>query len=250
MNCPEEPRSQSWFDGALAESESARAKAHIEGCAQCTASVESAANLRELIRRDALRYRAPQHLAARIARAIDGDALRVSHRRSGWRGFWLGTIGGVGASALAAAIALLVLLPPSPNSLLESVAQAHVNALMGGRTVAVASSNHHAVKPWFAGRVPLSPPVADFAAEGFTLAGGREDTIAGVPAAVLAYRHGRHEIDLFVWADRRSRLPAGGVWHGYHAMFWKSGDLDYAAVSDTESSELAKFAHLVKGERE
>lgn len=250
MNCPEEPRSQSWFDGVLDESESARAKAHIESCAQCTASVASAAALREIIRRDAVRHRAPPHLTAGIARAIDDDALRSSHRRTGRRGFWLGAIGGVGVSALAAAIALLVLLPPSPESLLQSVAQAHVDALMGGRTVAVASSNHHTVKPWFAGRVPLSPPVADFAADGFALAGGRTESIAGSPAAVLAYRHGRHEIDLFVWADHRSRLPAGGVWHGYHAIFWKRGDLDYAAVSDTESSELAKFVELVKGERE
>lgn len=165
-------------------------------------------------------------------------------------GFWLGALGGMGASALATAITLFLLLPPSPASLVKSVEQAHVRALMEGRTVMVASSNHHTVKPWFAGRAPLSPPVADFAAQGFALAGGRTDTILGSPAAVIAYRHGRHEIDLFVWADRGSHLPQGGLSHGYHVRFWRSGDLDFAAVSDVDPSELEKFVHLVDAERE
>lgn len=250
MSCPEILHTQSWLDGELDDSGSAKAKAHAETCPRCRAFVADAAALRERVRRDAVRHLAPPGLAARISRAFDGDPSRVSRRRSEWRGFLLGAIGGVGASAVAAAIALLVLVGPSPAPLLESVAQAHVNALMNGRTIVVASSNHHKVKPWFAGRVPLSPPVADFAAEGFPLAGGRTDKIANLPAAVLAYRHGLHEIDLFVWSGGPSRLPSGGVWHGYHAVFWKNGDLDYAAVSDTEPSELAKFVQLVKGERE
>lgn len=249
MSCPELLVTQSWLDGELDAGEIARAKAHVESCTECRAFVASTTDVGELIRRGAVRYRAPEYLAARIERALDADRVSPRHR-AGRRGFWLGALGGVGASACAAAIALLVLLPPSSDSLVGAVTQAHVSALMHGRTVAVASSNHHTVKPWFAGRVPLSPPVADFAAEGFALVGGRTDTVEGARAAVLVYRHGRHEIDLFVWADRRSRLPAGGVRYGYHTEFWKNGDLDFAAVSDTEPSELAKFVQLVKGERE
>ena len=44
---------------------------------------------------------------------------------------------------------------------------------MSGQTVEVASESHHTVKPWFAGRVPVSPPVADFTEQGFALLGGR-----------------------------------------------------------------------------
>jgi anti-sigma factor RsiW len=133
---------------------------------------------------------------------------------------------------------------------MRSLVDAHTRALMSGHVIEVASSNHHTVKPWFAGRVPVSPPVADFAADGFALAGGRIDKVAGSAAAVVVYRHGAHEIDLFVWPDRGSRLPASGVRHGYHAVFWKNGDLDFAAVSDMQSNELSRFVELVKGERE
>ena len=121
---------------------------------------------------------------------------------------------------------------------------------MSGHTIEVVSSNHHTVKPWFAGRVPLSPPVADFAKEGFTLAGGRADDVAGARTAVVVYRHGNHEIDLFVWTDKGSRLPADATTHGYHTVFWKKSDLDFAAVSDMDESELHKFTSLVKSEPE
>src|SRR5437763_692275 len=82
--------------------------------------------------------------------------LRV---RSG-RIFWVGAGSGVSLSALAAGFAILAMLPPSASSLAQSVADAHTQALMSGRAIEVASSSHHTVKPWFAGRVPLAPPVA------------------------------------------------------------------------------------------
>jgi anti-sigma factor RsiW len=112
----------------------------------------------------------------------------------------------------------------------------------------VVSSNHHTVKPWFAGRIEVSPPVADFAKDGFVLAGGRVDRVAGSRAAVVVYRHGKHEIDLFVWPDRGARLPGESLRHGYRSFFWKNGDLDFAAVSDTERAELVKFTNLVRAE--
>ena len=151
---------------------------------------------------------------------------------------------------MAAALAMLIVLPPSAGTLAEAVTDAHTRALMSGNAIVVASTNHHTVKPWFAGRVPLSPPVADFAAQGFPLAGGRTDTVAGVPAAVVVYRHGKHEVDLFVWADKGSRQPGESTTRGYHAIFWKRGDLDFAAVSDTEGTELHKFVTLVQSEPE
>jgi anti-sigma factor RsiW len=157
---------------------------------------------------------------------------------------------GGGVTALAAALMLLLFLPPAANTLVESVTDAHVRALTQGPLIGVVSSDHHTVKPWFAGKLDISPPVADFKAKGFALTGGRVDEIAGARAAALVYRHRAHVIDLFVWADIGGRTPAAATRHGYHLMFWKAGDLDYAAVSDADATELAQFSQLVKGERE
>lgn len=250
MNCSERLNTQAWLDSELDEHDRRAAKAHIESCAECRAFAAEAMALGDRLRRDGARYRAPEALAARIGERLDHDEETTRQKSGTRRGFWFGASSGVGLSAIAAGVAFLLLLPPSGATLLQSVTDTHVRALAGGQTVAVASSNHHTVKPWFAGRVPVSPPVADFGTQGFPLVGGRTASVAGQAAAVLAYRHGKHEIDLFVWADRGARLPASGVRHGYHVQVWKKGDLDFAAVSDTEASELAKFVRLVKSEPE
>lgn len=249
MTCPEELRTQSYLDGQLGEADAREAEQHMATCPECQELQAEFANLRRAVRDQASHYRAPEMLAKRIRGALDSaDFVRARDARR--KSFWFGAAGGAGISALAAGLAFLMLLPPSANSLTEAVTDAHVNALMSGHVIEIASSNHHTVKPWFAGRVPVSPPVADFAQEGFTLVGGRVGNVAGSPAAVVVYRHGAHKIDLFVWPDRGSQLPAAGLSHGYHSLFWRTGDLDFAAVSDTQSAELDRFVQLVKSERE
>lgn len=251
MTCPEHLRTQSLLDGELNEREMADAQNHIDSCDECGHARTEMDALGHYIRHDATRYRAPQSLLANLHDALDAENVpRRSGNHVNRRSFWFGAAGGAGISALAAGLAFLMLLPPVANPLIEAVTDAHIRALMNGHVIAVASSNHHTVKPWFAGRVAISPPVADFAGNGFALAGGRVDTIAGSRAAVVVYRHGAHEVDLFVWPHMGARLPASGLRHGYHSEFWTQSDLDFAVVSDMQSSELEKFVLLVKRERE
>lgn len=98
--------------------------------------------------------------------------------------------------------------------------------------------------------MPVSPPVADFAQAGFALAGGRVDEVGGSRAAVMVYRHGAHQLDLFVWPDRDARLPGPEVTHGFRTRFWKSGDLDFAAISDVDAAAFQKFTDLAQQQRE
>jgi anti-sigma factor RsiW len=251
MTCHELLRTQAYLDGQLDGAAAAEAERHMQGCLDCQAFSAEAAHLSDAVRRNLVRHRAPAHLRARVASALPRErpSAKMLPFRLG-RGFWAGAASGVGVSALAAGFAILAILPPSAQTLAQAVTDAHTGALMSGRVIAVASSNHHTVKPWFAGRVPLSPPVADFAPQGFALTGGRRDTVAGNPAAVVVYRHGNHEIDLFVWAKARGPLPKETVTRGYRALFWSKGDLDFAAVSDMDKAELHKFAQLVQREPE
>lgn len=257
MSCPERLRTQAFIDGEVADAEAASAERHIEGCADCQAFCVDAASVSDAIRTSAPRYTAPDHLRRRVTMLLDaepapdaGARRRTSSDAGARRSFWRGAFGGAGITGLAAGLAILAVQPPSPATLVDQVTVAHTRALMDGREIAVVSSDHHTVKPWFAGKIDLSPPVRDFAAQGFKLTGGRLDKVGRAPAAVLIYQHGRHEVALFVWSDRGGALPTQGVRRGYHAMFWKSGDLDFAAVSDTAPSELANFVQLVRSEPE
>src|SRR5260221_145130 len=64
----------------------------------------------------------------------------------------------------------------------ELLVSSHMRALMASQPVEVASSDRHAVKPWFNGKLPQSPRVIDLAAQGFPLVGGRIDVIGLTPA--------------------------------------------------------------------
>ncbi len=265
MACAELLQSQAFIDGELTGPEADVAERHIAGCARCQAFCDEAAVLSDEIRSYAPRYTAPDRLKLRVLEAVaaaDGTASPIRRaprwrrvvgqgaRTIGSRIFLGGFAGGVGLSGLAAALVVLSVLPPPPDTLADRIVRAHTEALMSGKTIEVISSDHHTVKPWFAGKIDISPPVHDFAAEGFKLTGGRLDQVAGAPAAVVVYQHGLHEIDLFVWADRQQTLPGGAVRRGYNALCWKHQDLDYAAVSDMQISELATFSNLIRTTQE
>jgi anti-sigma factor RsiW len=252
MSCAEILRTQAFIDGEVGGEAAVAAERHIAGCADCQAFCAEVATLSDAIRDSVPRYAAPSDLRRRLDRALDAEdaARRAAARAPARRSFWRGAFSGAGAAGLAAGLAVVALQPPSPVGLADQVTNAHTRALMNDRVIQVASSDHHTVKPWFAGRIAISPPVKDFPAEGFKLAGGRLDRVAGAPAAVLVYQHGRHKVDLVVWADRGGGLPGTTVRHGYRSTFWKAGDLDFAAVSDTAAPELENFVQLVRSEPE
>ena len=249
MTCVELLRTQAFIDGELDAAASRDAEHHLESCRECQAFVADAARAGDLIRQHAQTYKAPMALRQRVM-----DDLQASSGLARWLkpggGFWLGAGSGGALVGLAAAAMLFVFLPPSAASLSDALVDAHATALVSGRAIQVVSTDHHTVKPWFADHVAISPPVADFAAQGFSLAGGRTEKIGGRQMAVMAYRHGAHEIDLFVWADGAMPLPGAAVRHGYHLLSWKSGDLCFAAVSDVERAEMEKFIRLVRSEPE
>jgi anti-sigma factor RsiW len=244
MTCEENLRTQSYLDGELHGAEAQAAERHLAECAQCQVLAAETADLSDALRKTA-RYRAPGGLRARLATALDRETVRKPAR-----GFWLGAASGGGLTALAAGFALFLLLPPSAASLAQSIADAHARALTGGQAIMVVSSNHHTVKPWLAEHAGISPPVTDFADAGFTLTGGRLDEVAGTRAAVAVYRHGNHQVDLFAWTDRGAQLPAPGIHRGFRTRFWKSGDMDFAAVSDVDAAAFDKFVGLAQAQRD
>ena len=243
MSCEKLLDTQSYLDGELTGAEAAEAERHLGTCIECQAFAAGAADISDALRQ--ARQPAPAHLRAAVLARLDREPARFSPRS-----FWMGAAGGAGVSALAAGFAILALLPPSIATLGQEIADAHARALTSGKTIMVASSNHHTVKPWLAAHAGLSPPVGDFANDGFALTGGRVDEVAGRPAAVMAYRHGNHEVDLFAWADRGGTVAEPGISRGFRTSFWKSGDMDFAAVSDVDETTFAKFVALARAERE
>ena len=106
----------------------------------------------------------------------------------------------------------------------------------------VQSTDRHTVKPWFAGKTDIAPPVVDLSDKGFPLLGGRLDYVDGHSAAVLIYGRRLHTINVFVWRTTagESRDGSFGV-RGHSLLHWTNGGLSYWAVSDAAQPELEAF---------
>jgi len=247
MNCTEVLRVHAYFDGELDANEAASLEQHLGGCAGCQALLADLERTREALRR-APRTRAPAHLRARIDALLDSEAAESRSRVWRARPFWWGAFAGLVTSAAAVLLFMFVLLPAASAPLVDELFAAHLRSLSGDHLISMISSDQHTVKPWFAGRADVSPTVADFAARGFPLAGGRVDELSGRRSAVMVYRHGAHVINVFAWPDDALALPHTTSRRGYRLLFWRIGDVAYCAVSDAAWSELGTLEDLVRAQ--
>ena len=249
MPCTDALRTQEYFDGELDASASVEVERHLETCADCASLLADLESTRRLIREQAPYHRADDALRRRIAESLrreDGDrAIAPRFLGANWR-FLSGAASGSAATALAAALVVFALLPPPASPLVTDVMNAHLRSMMSDHLVDVVSSDRHTVKPWFAGHTDVSPPAVDFADQGYKLVGGRADYVDGHRAAVIVYRHGAHVINVFAWANAGGKLPATATRNGYRFMFWRHGNLDFGAVSDTGPDELLTLVRLVQ----
>jgi anti-sigma factor RsiW len=249
MPCNERMRVQAYFDGELDASAAAEIERHLQVCRDCAELLRSLETVRGAMRQEAPYHRPSPQLRSRVTKALDresGNSWALGGLILRGTQFWSGAASGVGATLLAAALAFFVLIPPASSLLVNDVMGAHLRSLMENHLIDVASSDQHTVKPWFAGHADVSPPTADFPKEDYRLVGGRVDYVDGHRAAVLVYRHGAHTINVFSWAGSGESLPNIVTRNGYHAVFWRGGDLTFCAVSDTALDELLGLVRLLK----
>jgi anti-sigma factor RsiW len=247
MSCQRALEIEAYMDGELDATSSLAIEQHLESCAECRGVRDGIVEMRKALKEDARYYRPAAAFTARIRESVSREDRKTRPRfRWGTRPFWTGAFGGAAATALAASLALFVMLPTAQDQMAGDVTSAHLRSLLDNHLIDVASSNHHVVKPWFAGRADISPPVADYAAQGFVLVGGRLDYVDGKRAAVLVYRHGAHVANIFVWKDDGSVGSGEKTVDGYHVLSWRKDGLFYSAVSDMAVEELQTLSDLIR----
>jgi anti-sigma factor RsiW len=235
---------QADFDGELEASRAAALVEHVAQCAQCQRVSEQLERSRTLLR-DAQRYPVPQELRSFLDKTLQAQAPAKQSRplvRAASRAPLLGW-----ATALAASVALaVVMLTPRTPDVEAQLLASHVRSLqLESHLIDVESSDHHTVRPWFAGKVDFAPPVKELAGEGFPLAGGRIDVIGGRTVAVLVYRAGRHVVSVYLWPERAGLgdLPRPQRDEGFNLRRWVEDGLVVSCISDLSADELERFEH-------
>jgi anti-sigma factor RsiW len=238
-----------YVDGELPLPARERLDMHVVGCAACKRERIAQQFVRREVQREATRHRAPESLRRRL-RAL--GARREERAFPGWLRLpgwgWLApTAVAVAASLTMANVVVLATAPTQADRVADDVVGSHMRALMTSRPIDVASSDRHTVKPWFSGKLDFSPPVSDFAAQGFALAGGRLEYVDGRSVAALVYQRREHAVDVFVWPCFRCSggKPEHLARRGYNVVHWVRDDMSYWMVSDLEANELAALRALL-----
>ena len=229
---------QADLDGELRAGEAARVATHLAACPDCARLQAEVMALSRRLKGLAPRPAAPDLLRKAVRAKLSGHRTVRGARSRGW------IVGGLSAGlATAASLAIFAALPRG-GAMPDWIVAAHIRALQPSHLVDVPSTEQHTVKPWFAGRLPFSPPVKDLSADGFALSGGRVDALPGSTAAVLVYMRRQHVIDLFIWPTSADQDRGGGsgVREGYNFVHWRADGMSFWAVSDLNPQELADFA--------
>ena len=228
---------QAYADGELDPAASLEIEAALAASPELRAALGRIRAMSAAIRAKADYLEAPAKLAARVRSSIPRQTSLPRRKRS-WQ------LVGAFAGLVALAVIPFLIRPGSEDRVAEELLASHGRATVGQRMIDVASSDLHTVKPWLSARLPYSPPVADLAAAGFPLAGGRVDYIGGKPVAVLVYTRRKHTVEVFVW-------PAEGgaartlARFGLNLESFAAGEMRYWLVSDLGADELRELARLL-----
>ena len=228
-----------YADGELGEEQGRWWDAHLAECPRCREALARLQGLREQLR-SRLPPREPSSAfrddLRRLIRAERGRGGRTIGNRAAWRTGLAATLlfaTGLGVGHLTTR--------GGQVTVADQVVAGHVRSLEVDHLVDIASSEHHVVKPWFAGKLDFSPPVPELAQDGYPLIGGRVDYLDGRAVAALVYARGPHRVNLLVW-------PAGSALacvreptmmrQGFNLSHGRAGGMEFWAVSDLNRGEL------------
>jgi anti-sigma factor RsiW len=240
-----------YADGEVDSAQGRSIEQHLRSCAACAAKHQEVLALRARIRAEVPYLQAPSALRERVRALVAQSAAatpRPRPERDRWRWLTGGALAGCAATMLAWVIGTSVVDWRANEDVAVEAVQTHVRATLNDHLIQVASSDQHTVKPWLSARLDYSPPVKDFASEGFTLIGGRIDTLEGQRVATLVYRYRLHTIDVFVRPELAHAPSALRAVRGFNVAHATGSGMDWLAVSDVSADVLSAFVQRVASE--
>lgn len=244
MNCKElETLLHPYLDGELTPDQRADVDKHLEGCADCRAHLKDWQALHKVMQAPELRHRASDTLRQRLHSELQkADARPNGIRWQRWA-----------AAAAVVVVALsvgFIFIPhgDEDDAMVDAAVDQQEQAMTAKRLTDLHSSNPSDIQIWLSHQLPFIPPVANLAAQGYTLMGVRVAQVKDEPAAALTYRHGADLITVFVCQAKKAgdKDLDQDTQDDYHVVYWTHGNYSFWTVSKLSADELKHFGTLLR----
>lgn len=239
MSCDWREQVGLYVDGELEPASQQAFSGHVQGCSDCATAVLEQQELKKSVRVAGKRFTAPPELYASVRRQLHPEATA----KRGWS--WL-----LASAALVLFIALGVgwySRSRGESAIVAQLVDQHVTMLASANPVDVVSSDMHAVKPWYQGKLPFAfnfpKPAAD---SPFTLIGGKLVYVQHSPGAELVYQVRLHKISVFVFQARDFSGSGSTGRSAFTVSNWQQNGLQYYVVTDAAKEDAERLRALLE----
>ena len=236
-----------YFDGELSDCNAAEFERHLQHCVHCAVELVDLDLLSGQIQVAQLYKAAPASFRKKIRASFRPVASTPAPASSllSWR--WLAA-----AAFLLAALVVWRVIPGLHREedyqahFARGIVDAHIRSLLPGQITNVNSNDPQTLTAWFERKTKFTFPVRDFADQGFSLQGGRVDTVQGRTVAALVYANREHLFNVFVWPTRQQDAsPRAGSRQGHQWIDWRKGKTEFCVVSDAAPAGLGQLQRLL-----
>jgi anti-sigma factor RsiW len=246
MTCEQRPAQlAAYIDGELGSDEATGVEEHVRGCPVCAAEIAALVRMRRGLLAARGRYVPDPALRARVQRSIGPAKVR----RRGYA--WL-----MPAAVGLAAVVILTAMVGTQRSMhaegFGEVADLHVSDLASANPVDVVSTDRHTVKPWFAGRIPFTFNLPEFAGTDYSLIGGRVTYLEQQPGAQLLVGLRQHKISVLIFRESAElarvfpRASDVRQRDSFNVATWQAGDLRFVVIGDAEPGAIGKLVQMMQ----
>jgi anti-sigma factor RsiW len=211
---------------------------HLSGCPYCSAKLAAVLDIKRTVRVAGKQFNAPAELHAAVFKQLRGEPVRP------WWKTGLVPI----TLALVAVLGFMLWPRAKEEPMLAGLVDQHVS-MLATSNLDVLSSDRHAVKPWYQGKLPFTFNQPELAKDSpFKLLGGKLVYLRQKPGAELVYQAGQHKISVFIFQaeDRTVREPAWNHDLSFTVSSWSAGGRQCYLVTDASRDEAGQLVTLFR----
>jgi anti-sigma factor RsiW len=232
-----------YLDGELPAAELKAFDEHLRSCSSCAAEGLARVQLKRAVKDAGRRFTPALEFRRKVQEKI-AEKPRLS-----WNFRWVLVTAVLGLVLAAGLTTFYLGRQRRQQQVYGELADLHVATLASANPVDVVSSDRHAVKPWFEGKIPFTFNLPELQNSDFSLVGGRVTYLGQVPGAQLIYRIRKHQVSVFIFPEELlgRNLPAGAPSDfSFHAETWTQDGLRYFVIGDVGLDDIRGLEALLK----